>query len=445
MKKIFLCWSGDRSKEVARILKNSIGQIITGTEAVWSEDIPSGKEWFPAIIEKTRSCEAAVICFTPENLDSPWMHFEAGAILNSIAARASAGHGQEGTSGIFLFLFGACEAVGPFSQLQASSATDRESVQRFFAELTRFLMGENSIQAATNKFTERWPALLEEFESLLRWELPCFYPEFENLFARKTFNESFADCVDRNWRERYKAIVETLATLKCQQQRVKASLECSSFHQRLYDRLLGSLDRYAMVVGGLLLKENDFSALAGEDRERCDSMRKEVRRVAGLLARKYQPPVFPEAIDFELSDTHAERKALIQQFELRLRQGTISPQQIAGTRQSLDWALDRIVSYLAYSKASDNGGRVSDLLDGIRFESGRANSQDLISGLEPLYYALEALDDNFPEPAPEAKVKQRILRQVEMVCEFLDRDARRDAGQHVRKRLTSLLAKIKSE
>jgi hypothetical protein len=65
--KVFLCWSGDRSKEVARILKQFLPKIIERIEPDFSEDIPSGKEWFPYIIERTRSCEAGIVCFRPEN------------------------------------------------------------------------------------------------------------------------------------------------------------------------------------------------------------------------------------------------------------------------------------------------------------------------------------------------------------------------------------------
>src|SRR6266487_3842154 len=190
--KVFLCWSGDRSKEVARILKEFLPKIIEGIEVDFSEDIPAGKEWFPYIIERTRSCEAGIVCFTPESLHSPWMHFEAGAILNSIAVtrtnRRSASSGpeqrNEETTGIFVFVLGRCDLDGPFSHLQVTTATDVESVTRFFTELARYLKGENAVQSVLEKFNGQWPVLNEEFDKLLCWGLPRFVPEFEALFRR---------------------------------------------------------------------------------------------------------------------------------------------------------------------------------------------------------------------------------------------------------------------
>ena len=64
--KVFLWWTGDRSKDVARILKEFLPKIIEGIEPEFSEDIPSGKEWFPYIIVRTRSCKAGIVCFTPD-------------------------------------------------------------------------------------------------------------------------------------------------------------------------------------------------------------------------------------------------------------------------------------------------------------------------------------------------------------------------------------------
>ena len=65
----------------------------------------------------------------------------------------------------------------------------------------------------------------------------------------------------------------------------------------------------------------------------------------------------------------------------------------------------------------------------------------MIEGLQPLYYAVEALDENFPGAEELAVLKERVLGDVRMVGDFLDQDKRRDAGQHIRRRVENIVRK----
>ena len=48
-------------------------------------DIPAGSDWFQEIVEQLHKSGAAVLCITPDNLRSQWMHFEAGVIVATAA------------------------------------------------------------------------------------------------------------------------------------------------------------------------------------------------------------------------------------------------------------------------------------------------------------------------------------------------------------------------
>jgi hypothetical protein len=55
-----------------------------------SEDIEKGARWNSEIAGELETCNFGIICLTPENIEAPWIHFEAGALSKSIeSARVS--------------------------------------------------------------------------------------------------------------------------------------------------------------------------------------------------------------------------------------------------------------------------------------------------------------------------------------------------------------------
>jgi len=83
--KIFMSWSGDKSRTFAGELKPWLEQVLPGTD-VWlsSEDIDKGTIWFTEIIEGLGRCHCGVICVTRENHLAPWIHFEAGGMVKGL-------------------------------------------------------------------------------------------------------------------------------------------------------------------------------------------------------------------------------------------------------------------------------------------------------------------------------------------------------------------------
>lgn len=83
--KIFLSWSGERSKNVAEIFREWLRFVIHDIDP-WmsSEDISKGKRWSPEIAQALEDAKVGVICLTKENLNRPWLLFEAGALSKII-------------------------------------------------------------------------------------------------------------------------------------------------------------------------------------------------------------------------------------------------------------------------------------------------------------------------------------------------------------------------
>lgn len=78
--KLFLSWSGNRSKALAEVLKNWIPQLIQAVEPWISLDIEKGRRWGPEIADQLEGSRVGIICLTRDNLGAPWLLFEAGAL-----------------------------------------------------------------------------------------------------------------------------------------------------------------------------------------------------------------------------------------------------------------------------------------------------------------------------------------------------------------------------
>jgi len=81
--KVFISWSGSESKKIAEIFKEWLNSTIQSTEPWISVDIEKGESWDSKITDELKNSPVGIICLTPDNLDSNWLLFEAGAISSN--------------------------------------------------------------------------------------------------------------------------------------------------------------------------------------------------------------------------------------------------------------------------------------------------------------------------------------------------------------------------
>jgi TIR domain len=111
-KAVFIAWSGKRSRshQIAKILKERIPQILQGVDVFFSKDIAPGKAWMEELRRALKQSCLGVLCVTEENKNSPWLHFEAGALWKAE---------QENRACVLLCDPEGFQLHGPLSQLQA--------------------------------------------------------------------------------------------------------------------------------------------------------------------------------------------------------------------------------------------------------------------------------------------------------------------------------------
>lgn len=109
--KVFISWSGKRSKALAKALKEWIPLIVQHAKPwVSDKDISAGDRWAQAIAGELESSNFGILCITPENLTSEWILFEAGALSKAM---------QDAKVIPLLFGLELSDLSGPLSQFQA--------------------------------------------------------------------------------------------------------------------------------------------------------------------------------------------------------------------------------------------------------------------------------------------------------------------------------------
>ena len=78
---VFISWSGKLSEDVASLLNEWLPSAIPGTKTWLSKkDIEKGAIWFGDIEKELKDTSVGIICLTRENINRPWILFEAGGL-----------------------------------------------------------------------------------------------------------------------------------------------------------------------------------------------------------------------------------------------------------------------------------------------------------------------------------------------------------------------------
>jgi len=83
--KVFISWSGPISRQVAEALRDWLPSVVQAIQPYFSpDDIAKGSRWSKEIAQELESSSVGLICLTRDNLDAPWILFEAGALSKNL-------------------------------------------------------------------------------------------------------------------------------------------------------------------------------------------------------------------------------------------------------------------------------------------------------------------------------------------------------------------------
>ena len=92
--RVFISWSGDTSKRLAEALRDWLPGVLQAVKPYFTpNDIEKGTRWSGEIAGELEKASFGLFCLTRDNINSPWMMFEAGALSKHVdkAGRSSTG------------------------------------------------------------------------------------------------------------------------------------------------------------------------------------------------------------------------------------------------------------------------------------------------------------------------------------------------------------------
>ncbi len=152
--KLFLSWSGDRSKALANALKAWLPLILYYVEPWVSEsDIDAGARWSDEVAKQLDGCNFGILCVTRENVIAPWILFEAGALAKML----------DGSKLIpLLFDLEFSEITGPLAQFQGKKA-ERNGL----LEVVSSINAMSSVKVPDERYRQLFDALYPQLEASL--------------------------------------------------------------------------------------------------------------------------------------------------------------------------------------------------------------------------------------------------------------------------------------
>lgn len=161
--KVFFSWSGEKSKQTAEVLSQWLKKVIQAVDPWMSYEMDKGASWIAEIKLGLESSKMGIICLTSENLESPWLHFEAGAVSKT----------QEAKVCTFLLDIPHSEVGFPLAQFQHTTF-DKSDVKGLVKTVNEQVRNENErpLDDATLDavFDYWWPELEKQLNPILDFQ-----------------------------------------------------------------------------------------------------------------------------------------------------------------------------------------------------------------------------------------------------------------------------------
>lgn len=157
--KVFVSWSGQRSKAVAELLSDWIKCVLQASQPwISTRDIDKGAIWFSEISDQLRETAAGIVCLTQENKNKPWILFETGALAKGLSTNRVC---------TFLIDLSPSDIEDPLAQFNHTSP-ERSSMWGLISSLNSCLEGARLDERILKQvFDTYWPKFESSFKDVL--------------------------------------------------------------------------------------------------------------------------------------------------------------------------------------------------------------------------------------------------------------------------------------
>lgn len=158
--KVFVSWSGRRSKAVAELLSDWIKCVLQASQPwISTRHIDKGAIWFSEISDQLRETAAGIVCLTHENKSKPWILFETGALAKGLSTNRVC---------TFLIDLEPSDIEDPLAQFNHTTP-DKTSMWGLISSLNSCLesarLDERILQQV---FDTYWPKFNQDFAAVLK-------------------------------------------------------------------------------------------------------------------------------------------------------------------------------------------------------------------------------------------------------------------------------------
>ena len=159
---VLISWSKNQSREMASVFHDWLPKVVPGLKP-WmsSKDIDKGKQWFDELQSFLGEATSCIICVTSENVRSPWIYYETGAIA-----------AKKQDLLICSYLVGINASMltgGPLAQYQCTETT-KEEMFALIRSLNTALPKSHDEELLRGNFESKWPEFEQELARILALE-----------------------------------------------------------------------------------------------------------------------------------------------------------------------------------------------------------------------------------------------------------------------------------
>ncbi len=157
--KVFISWSGERSRKLGEAFRTWLPAVLQTAKPYFTpNDIEKGNRWSSDIANELDSSSVGIFCITPENINSPWIMFEAGAISKKV---------DQSLVCPILFNLSNSDISGPLTQFQTTLFDKRDIKALIKGINSANSEGKLDDEVLNTVFEMWWPKLEEMVNPIL--------------------------------------------------------------------------------------------------------------------------------------------------------------------------------------------------------------------------------------------------------------------------------------
>lgn len=155
--KVFISWSGTRSRNTAALLHKWLPQLINEIDPWMSDnDLKAGGDWGQEIKQALDDAVFGIICVTPGNMVRPWLLFEAGALSRRV---------NDAPNRVAPFLIGfqsKSDLPLPLARFQATEPT-KDDMKKLLVSMNELCVKPRTIDQLTDALDLWWDRFWEPY------------------------------------------------------------------------------------------------------------------------------------------------------------------------------------------------------------------------------------------------------------------------------------------